>query len=125
MFKIRFHLKNGKNFLNWQITNIETGVKQYVDPELHDLVMGDCKLHNRKGVANSIFKGGEKNVCAWIVCTAYTTRPRTAPEGRSQAIRYNPRDCIHWHLESDTGTNLDNARFKQIVSSGRKLFSIN
>ena len=52
MYKVRFHLGRGKNFMKWQVTsNLNTGdgtgakhVVSYVNPQENQLAMLGCKL---------------------------------------------------------------------------------
>mgnify|MGYP005992059843 CR=1 FL=1 len=122
-FRIRFHLKNGPNFMHWQITDISTGVKSYVDPSNCNLLMHDCKLHNRKGVALSILKGGEKNVCAWVSCKSFELIKKDR-ELQCFQIGYNPRQIPHWHYKYGPLINIDNHHFDQIFSRGSELFTV-
>ena len=111
--------------MHWQVLNTETGEKSYIDPEVYNLEMLECKLHNRKGVALSILKGGEKNVCSWVACDQIIKTQRADREDSSRGIgiRFNPREIPHWHYENgDRRIDLDNATFKKLGSVGRKLF---
>ncbi len=121
-FKIRFHLKSGKNFLKWQITNNLTGEKSYIDPMEYDLEINEAILHNRKGVAKSIFNGGEKNVCAWILAESFTATPKTDKTPSGTQIKYNPREYIHWYFEGNM-TSIDGQKFDKLVTSCRKIYT--
>lgn len=122
MFKIRFHLKNGKNFMHWQITNTETGEKHYINPEDHNLLIHGGELVNSVKTANWIRANNLKQVCAWILCPSFTLQPKSHVEPFLTEVCYNPMRCNHWHYREAEGFNLDGKRFDVIKTVGRKVY---
>lgn len=122
MFKIRFHLKNGPNFMKWQITNVNTGEKSYVDPSENNLICHGVILVNSKKTAQWIKKNNLKQVCAWISCNSYDVKPSTAPQGLNSEACYNPMVCDHWHLRGNTGANLDGVTMHKVLTHGRNVY---
>jgi hypothetical protein len=140
MYKIRFHLAEGKNFLKWQVTHYQlakptpaypTGdiVKYkskevtYVDPEKHTLVMRNCKLRNQVGTAKKIHDGANKSVCAWIDCESVDISDNPIPTTfMDWQLRYNPRHHPHWR---DAGGNQrDNEEFPLLLTNGRDVYVV-
>ena len=64
--KVRFNLGRGKNYMKWKIES-KSGV-EYHSPDNVQLIMFNCVLKNNKKMAQRIFNGENKNVCAWILC---------------------------------------------------------
>ena len=67
MYRVRFHLGRGANYMKWQVRDSNGGVRYY-DPESVRQVMLNAKLHNRPNVAKKICEGANKTVCAWVEC---------------------------------------------------------
>ncbi len=120
MIKVRFHLARGKNYMKWQIKD---GIKtEYYEPDLFNLIMNNCQLHNKPNIAKKIFNGENKTVCAWISCQSVNIVDRKEISSQKESISYNPRIAPHWRC--DNGNNIDNKIFKTIVSVGHKLFVV-
>jgi hypothetical protein len=115
--KVRFHLGAGKHFKHWRI-QYPNGVVQYVHPDSCQLHLIEGELRNGKKTAQKIFDGGEKVVCAWVLCEE--VRCRDMIYGLSgEAITYNPRVTPNWVFN---GKNADGHKFGFIYSIGNKLF---
>lgn len=97
--KIRFNLGRGKNYLKWKIQYVD-GTIEYKSPTEFQLLMHGCTLKNHKKVAQKIFCGGEKVVCAWILCNSLEIKTRNFIQGdvSGERVRYNPRFTPHWML---------------------------
>ena len=124
MYKVRFHLAKGKNFMKWQITDLSVNKITYVDPELYNLSMFNTQLKNSKTTASKINAGSNKTVCAWIVCeTIVVTDASKTNNGvlkQFDQIRYNPRVKPFWTLN---GSDVDGERFKTLETLGRNIFT--
>ena len=106
MYKVRFHLGRGKNFMKWQVTsNLNTGdgtgakhVVSYVNPQDNQLAMLGCKLSVQPTAAQKIHDGANKTVCAWIECEAVQVLEvnRLKPNEQDYRIKFNPRQSPNW-----------------------------
>ncbi len=106
MYKVRFHLGRGTNFMKWQITsNLNTGdgtgakhVVSYVNPQENQLAMLGCKLSLQPTAAQKIHDGANKTVCAWIECEAVQVLEvnRLKPNEQDYRIKFNPRQSPNW-----------------------------
>lgn len=106
MYKVRFHLGRGKNFMKWQVTsNLNTGdgtgakhVVSYVNPQENQLAMLGCKLSLQPTAAQKIHDGANKTVCAWIECESVQVLEvnRLKPNEQDYRIKFNPRQSPNW-----------------------------
>ena len=106
MYKVRFHLGRGKNFMKWQVTsNLNTGdgtgakhVVSYVNPQENQLAMLGCKLSLQPTAAQKIHDGANKTVCAWIECESVQVLEvnRLKPNEQDYRIKFNPRQNPEW-----------------------------
>ena len=106
MYKVRFHLGRGKNFMNWQVTsNLNTGdgtgakhIVSYINPQENQLAMLGCKLSVQPTAAQKIHDGANKTVCAWIECEAVQVLEvnRLKPNEQDYRIKFNPRQSPNW-----------------------------
>lgn len=124
MYRVRFHLANGKHHGMWQVRRPD-GTKTYHDPATKMLVMHGCYLRNSRRTAERIHAGARKSVCAWVLCRMVQTEavpPSDSPaEFAPMQVRFNPRVLPHWHDRH--GTDLDGTEFRGIVSWNRDLFA--
>lgn len=116
---LRFNLGAGPHFQKWKLTHPSGSVKYY-DPSDYTIVLTGCKLRNSPATATKIFKGDNKTVCAWIEAEMALVMP-IVPVQVGVLISFNPRICPNWQVE---GESADNAVYKTIISSGRKLFAV-
>ena len=106
MYKVRFHLGRGKNFMKWQVTsNLNTGdgtgakhIVSYINPQENQLAMLGCKLSVQPTAAQKIHDGANKTVCAWIECEAVQVLEvnRLKPNEQDYRIKFNPRQSPNW-----------------------------
>lgn len=106
MYKVRFHLGRGKNFMKWQVTsNLNTGdgtgakhIVSYINPQENQLAMLGCKLSVQPTAAQKIHDGANKTVCAWIECEAVQVLEvnRLTPNEQDYRIKFNPRQSPNW-----------------------------
>ena len=128
--KVRFNLGRGKNYMKWKIQS-RSGVEYHL-PEDIDLIMKNCQLKNNRKVAEKIFNGENKDVCAWILCESITIRESVYSEkereffsslsaisGEIDALRYNPRKNPFWTLNGDC---VDNNSYKELYTIGKNIF---
>lgn len=118
--KVRFNLGAGKHFKHWKI-EYPNGEVKFVDPSKENLVMIGCQLHNQKGTAAGIHAGGEKVVCAWILCEHLSFGIFDETDYNKLVIKFNPRVLPYW--VNDEGDNLDKREFGIIQSEGKNLFA--
>lgn len=120
--KVRFNLGRGKNFMKWKV-QYPNGVIEYYSPSEVQLVMIRCQLKNYKKTAQKIFEGGEKVVCAWVLCEEIDIRKETFIQFdvNCDRIRYNPRVQPNWLLN---GEIVDSQRVDMIGSVDYGLYKI-
>lgn len=118
MYKVRFNLGTGKNFLKWKITHPD-GKVEYYEPYDVVLKMSDCFLRNQFGTAKKIFDGANKTVCAWVEAKDVRVLTQRQLEVGFEQVSYNPRVAPHWMCN---GKNVDGESYESIVSIGRELF---
>ena len=123
MVKVRFNLSSGKNFMKWKI-EYPDGTKEYLSPTECQLVLHNALLKNYKTVAKRIFDGGEKVVCAWVMCESIEVIrevPFNQFEDEYNKLHYNPRVTPNWVYQ---GSDADDYRFKIVGSVDFKLFVV-
>jgi len=116
--KVRFHLGRGPNYMKWKVESKE-GIAYY-DPEEYSLVMTGCTLKNYKKTAEKIYNGGEKVVCAWVLCNKVSIALLQNDVTNKHQIKYNPRILPNWTIN---GEIVDNHDYDTIWSNGRKLYT--
>ena len=57
--------------MHWQFTDTDSGEVWYCRPTELTIKLTDCVLHNNKKLAEKIYLGKNKDVCAWIKCKHY------------------------------------------------------
>ena len=120
--KVRFNLGRGKNFMKWKV-QYPNGIVEYYSPIDAQLILKGCQLRNHKGVAKKIFEGGEKVVCAWVLCDEIeiSTRKFLQLDTYCHRIKYNPRVQPNWLLNGEV---VDNQKYEQIGSVDFGLYKI-
>lgn len=139
MFRVRYHLGRGENYMKWQVKDCSTGHIEYKDPEEWSLALYDCTLVNNKRIARTILKGENKTVCAWIECECVGyIKVGYEPKDEVEAsvinafdkdwdesitiIKYNPRKKPHW--VDNRGKDIDSSKHKCILTKNRTLKTI-
>jgi hypothetical protein len=102
--KVRFNLGKGKNYMKWKV-QYPDGTVSYYNPTDLQLVMHDCVFKNYKSTAQKIFDGGEKVVCAWVLCKEIDVHPQPLIKDESTKVRYNPRVQPNWLLDGEIMDN--------------------
>jgi hypothetical protein len=120
--KVRFNLGKGKNYMKWKI-QYPDGKIEYHSPTEVQLLMHECVLKNYKTVSQKIFEGGEKVVCAWVLCKSLAiSKDDFIQVGLiGERVRYNPRVTPHWMLN---GENVDGFTVDKLVSVDFGLYTI-
>ena len=116
--KVRFNLGRGKNYLKWKVTHPDNSVIYY-SPDEVQLVMTECTFKNHKSTAQKIYDGGNKTVCAWVLCKdikIYTGKPIT---DETKKVRYNPRVQPNWLYD---GKVMDNETSTQLHTIDRGVY---
>jgi len=122
MYKVRFHLARGANFMKWQVTDPE-GNRNYFEPTNGSLALFGCTLRVHPSAARKIHGGANKSVCAWIECEHLQVSSRIVPMTIFDTrISFNPKKSPHWL--SDDGNKKDGDFIPLIVTNDRDLFVI-
>ncbi len=117
--KIRFHLGRGINYMKWKVA-YPNGDIEYISPTDFQIQMINCQAKNSKKISQKIFDGGEKVVCAWILCDEVRVRSTNFyTEQNATRLSYNPRVTPNWVCE---GNDVDNGYFGFIYNVDYKLF---
>ena len=119
-YKVRFHLAKGDNFMKWQVFDLQTGTKDYFDPDSRYIIMRDCVLGNQPATAKKIFDGDNKTVCAWVACEEVSVVDSSPSLRNMSRFMYNPRKNPHWC--TDTINNADKLKFKTMVTNKRRVY---
>lgn len=121
--KVRFNLGAGSNYKKWKIT-YPCGNVEYHVPTNVQLVMKKCQLKNSYKIASKIFNGGNKQVCAWILCEEIDVVIKNSNQSdiTGKRIKYNPRIQPNWLIDE---TNVDGLKVNQIESIGNCLYVTN
>ena len=118
MYKVRFHLAKGQNFMKWQ--NKSSTNTFYIDPQFFDIKLKGVTLRNHKGTASKINKGANMTVCAWMMVDDYIVQPSNKKQlTHSNRIQYNPKIKPYWHMD---GVNIDNSTYAEVESLGGSLY---
>jgi hypothetical protein len=112
--RVRYHLGKGKNFMKWRIENILTKEVQFVCPNRYSLTLIKTKLYNQTTASEKIHCGGNKTVCAWIMCEA--VQINRAQQGVQDLISYNPRVAPYWRDDQDN--NIDKQCYAILFTNG-------
>lgn len=120
--KVRFNLGRGKNYLKWKVQYTD-GKIEYHSPCEVQLLMNDCTLKNYKSVAQKIYNGGNKTVCAWVLCKSISIKSDSFIQGDLDGgrVHYNPRVTPHWMLND---SNVDGMSVDKLVSVDFGLYII-
>jgi hypothetical protein len=118
MYKVRFNLGAGENFMKWKITDPK-GNHSYYEPSEVVIKMTGCFLRNQKGTAKKIHEGADKSVCAWVEAEAVEVLEQRQLQMAFDKVSYNPRVTPNWVMN---GENVDGETFEAMVSINRELF---
>ena len=121
MYKIRFHLARGENFMKWQVK--APGYVQYVDPAEHQIAMFNAKLKVQLGTSTKIHEAHAK-LCAWVQCdeVQITKNDKIKPNVNDFYVRFNPRHNPNW---MDMHNNIMNdEKYSLLNDQDRSLFVV-
>jgi hypothetical protein len=93
--KVRFNLGKGENFMKWKI-QYPNGNVMYYKPNDVQLIMTNCIFKNHKKIAQKIFEGSHKVVCAWIICENIKINTNQSITDETNKVCYNPRVKPNW-----------------------------
>lgn len=117
MYKVRFNLGRGNNYMKWKIEDIKTNKAYYIDPNEVSLILVNCTLHNNRNRSEEIFLGSHKSVCSWVLCEkVLIDAPR---EVYGEQIRYNPRVAPHW---VHNGDDVDGKQYDELKTNNKNIF---
>lgn len=123
MYKIRFHLAKGDNFMKWQVK--APGMVEYHRPEERQIAMFNAKLKVQPAAAKKIHEGACKTVCAWVECEDYQVLGQSdlvKPNVNDFYVRFNPRRNPNW---VDLADNiLNNDEYSLLMTQDRSLFVV-
>ncbi len=121
--KVRFNLSRGKNFMKWKVEYPNKTV-EYYDPEQVQLILTNAQLRNYKKVAEKIYNGANKSVCAWVLCDSVEIKTTDFKELNDSfdRIKYNPRIKPNWTINKEI---VDNEFIELIISENNKLYKVN
>ena len=116
--KVRFNLGRGKNYLKWKVTHPDGDVIYY-SPDEVQLVMTECTFKNHKSTAQKIYDGGNKTVCAWVLCKEIEIKTTGFIKDETKKVRYNPRVQPNWLYD---GKVMDNETSIQLHTIDRGVY---
>ena len=116
--KVRFNLGRGKNYLKWKVTHPDNSVIYY-SPDEVQLVMTECTFKNHKSTAQKIYDGGNKTVCAWVLCKEIEIKTTGFIKDETKKVQYNPRVQPNWLYE---GKVMDNETSIQLHTIDRGVY---
>lgn len=121
-YKVRFNLSRGKNYKKWKVEELD-GTVEYFDPNEYTIFLSSSKLKNQKKVAERIYAGEHKSVCAWIEANGmYKIKSSENPDislKNVKAIQYNPKKAPHWVLDDK---DVDGECFSNLVLHQGKVY---
>lgn len=111
--RVRFNLSRGKNYMKWKVEYPDKTVAYYDITEVQ-LVMSNCKLKNYRSVAEKIYKGANKSVCAWVLCENLFVKQNDflKDEGYDR-VKYNPKVQPNWVYKDEIADGLS---FNSLIS---------
>ena len=125
MYKIRFHLARGDNFMKWQVRSTDGNVVEYYRPEKEQIAMFNAKLKVQLGTSKKIHEGACKTVCAWIECDDFQVLGQpdfVKPNVNDFYVRFNPRHNPNW--VDMHGNIMNDEEYNLIVTQDRSLFVV-
>lgn len=120
MYRVRFHLAKGANYMKWQIRQGKSVM--YVDPSKDSLEMVGCKLINKINRAKKVHAAGVKDVSGWIECERVIINNEN-PIDQLECLYYNPIRDPMWRRESDRGEfSWDNSEYATLITGGKQVY---
>lgn len=118
--KVRYHLQNGPHYMHWQFKTAN-GECFYHKPSDFIIKLYKCILHNNRNLADKIYLGKNKDVCAWIKYQGMELlfERKDIPSWCTH-IRYNPKVLPYWH--NINGDILDGRAFDELYLTDKGVF---
>lgn len=123
--RLRYHLARGKNYRHWQLK----GTKKepiYFDPEYTSFILKNVKLYNKKNVAQKIYGGANKDVCAWLsISGRVMVSPSEIDVSKMTEVSYNPREVPFWTYKTRApglDADLDLKEFDKVIINKTKIY---
>lgn len=111
--RVRFNLSRGKNYMKWKIEYPDKTVAYY-DVTEAQIIMRNCELKNYRNIANKIYSGANKSVCAWVLCEdAFVKHNDFIKDEGYDRVKYNPKVQPYWIYKDELA---DGMFFKSLVS---------
>lgn len=117
--RVRFHLGQGNNYMKWRVENTISGETRFINPNTHRLIMRHTKLYNQVTASQKIHCGGNKTVCAWVMCGTVDVVELDEPSQLHNIVSYNPRKVPFWR--SQEGNNIDKECFAILFTLGHSI----
>lgn len=120
MYRVRFHLANGANYMKWQIR--QGNRVMYYEPAYYQLEMIGCKLINKVNKAKKVHAAGVKDVTGWVECEDLMINNEISVDNLEK-LYYNPIKDIRWRRESDCGEFAwDDYEFDTLITNGKQIY---
>lgn len=120
MYRVRFHLQSGRNYMKWQIRHGKNVM--YVDPCENNLEMVGCKLINKLNKAKKVNAAGVKDVAGWVECERVMINNEN-PTDNLERLFYNPIKDVHWRRDSDNGEFAwDNTEYATLITNNKQVY---
>lgn len=120
MYRVRFHLQSGRNYMKWQIRHGKNVM--YVDPSTNNLEMVRCKLINKLNKAKKVNDAGVKDVSGWIECEQVMVNNEN-PIDNLERVFYNPIVDVHWRRDSDDGEFAwDDSEYATLITNNKQVY---
>ena len=120
MYRVRFHLQSGKNYMKWQIRQGKRVM--YYDPAYYQLEMIGCKLVNKLNKAKKVHKAGVKDVAGWVECEDLRINNEIGVDNLEK-LYYNPIRDPQWRRESDCGEFAwDDSKYATLITQDRQVY---
>lgn len=120
MYRVRFHLQSGRNYMKWQIRHGKNVM--YVDPSTDNLEMVGCKLINKLNKAKKVNAAGVKDVAGWVECEHVIINNEN-PTDNLERLFYNPIRDVHWRRDSDNGEFAwDNTEYATLITNNKQVY---
>lgn len=121
MKRLRFNLGRGPWYKMWQIKYDDSDRVDYYNPDIFTFIIKNGTLNNKRKVAEKIYNGANKTVCAFISFNEGDFSDLNSINlAECTRIYYNPRICPHW-TDSKNKINLDGYT-GDIVINGKELY---
>jgi len=126
--RLRYHLARGEFYKHWQLKESKTGKTIYFRPEDTNFLLENVKLYNKKAVAQRIYEGANKNVCAWLsIKGSVKIRTEEIDVSNMTEIFYNPRETPFWTYKNLVNigldlVDLDLKEFNKVIINKTKIY---